>query len=257
MRILVLAWVALLLSCVNTAQNTTVPASVLPKNIAERISFRNNAFDIYKVYDHRNIRFFWKNEKGEHYKNFDTLNAQLCAKNDSLRFAVNGGMYNSKLYPQGLYIEGGKTLKKIDKDDGKGNFYMKPNGIFLINEAGAKVIETTKFDTHSPTLFATQSGPMLLIGGAIHPAFNEGSKNLNIRNAVGIADDGAVVFIISNERVNFYDFASLFKEQYGCKNALYLDGFVSKCHLPELQRNDKGGNFGVIIGVTQTFLSGK
>jgi len=58
MRILVLAWVALLLSCVNTAQNTTVLASVLPKNIAERISFRNNTFDIYKVYDHRNIRFF-------------------------------------------------------------------------------------------------------------------------------------------------------------------------------------------------------
>lgn len=251
MRTLVLAWVALLLSCANTAQNTTASARTFPENVAERISFRNNTFDIYKVYDHRTIRFFWKNKKSEHYKNFANLNAQLRAKGDSLRFASNGGMYTPKLGPQGLYIEAGKTLEKIDKEDGSGNFYMKPNGVFLINEAGAKVIETTKYSRHSPTLFATQSGPMLLIDGAIHPAFNEGSKNLNVRNGVGIADDGAVVFAISNERVNFYDFASLFKEKYGCQNALYLDGVVSKCHLPELQRSDKGGNFGVIIGVLE------
>ena len=126
---------------------------------------------------------------------------------------------------------------------------MKPNGIFLVDNEEAKVIETSKFEQKDSTIFATQSGPMLLIDGAIHPAFNEGSKNVHIRNGVGIADDGSIVFAISNEPVNFYDFASLFKEKYGCQNALYLDGFVSKCHLSELGRSDKGENFGVIIGV--------
>ncbi len=244
MRILWLAWVVLLLSCANTTPTHTAPA-----NVAERISFRNNTFDVYQVLDHRQIRFFWKNKEGEHYANFTNLNTELRTERDSLLFAMNGGMYMPDRSPQGLYIEGGKTLQKIDTQKGKGNFYMKPNGIFLIDNEGAKVVETSKFDQSATTLFATQSGPMLLIDGAIHPAFNEGSKNVHIRNGVGIADDGSVIFAISNELVNFYDFASLFKEKYGCQNALYLDGFVSKCHLPELERSDTGGNFGVIIGV--------
>ncbi len=246
MRILWLAWVAILLSCANTNPTRTIP---IPANVAERISFRKNTFDIYQVRDHRQIHFFWKNKKGQRYANFTKLNEALRLEGDSLLFAVNGGMYMPDHHPQGLYIESGKTLKTIDEGKGKGNFYMQPNGIFLIDNEGAKVVETTKFDQSNSTIFATQSGPMLLIDGAIHPAFNEGSKNLHIRNGVGIAEDGSVVFAISNKPVNFYDFASLFKEKYGCQNALYLDGFVSKCYLPELNRNDKGANFGVIIGV--------
>lgn len=244
MRILWLAWAIVLFACANTTPTRTVPA-----NIAERISFRNNTFDVYQVRDHRQIRLFWKNKEGQHYANFTNLNTELRTEGDSLLFAVNGGMYMPDRRPQGLYIEKGNTLQKIDKTKGKGNFYMKPNGVFLIDNEGAKVVETSKFDQDISTVFATQSGPMLLIDGAIHPAFNEGSKNLHIRNGVGIANDGSVIFAISNERVNFYDFASLFKEKYGCRNALYLDGFVSKCHLPELKRSDKGGNFGVMIGV--------
>jgi len=244
MRILWLAWAVVLFSCANTTPTRTASA-----NIAERISFRNNTFDTYRVRDYRQIRFFWKNEKGQRYANFTNLNTNLRAKGDSLLFAMNGGMYMSNHRPQGLYIEKSETIQKVDKGEGKGNFYMKPNGIFLIDNEGAKVVETTKFTQDTHPIFATQSGPMLLIDGAIHPAFNEGSKNVHIRNGVGITNDGSVIFAISNELVNFYDFASLFKEKYGCRNALYLDGFVSKCHLPELGRSDEGGNFGVIIGV--------
>jgi len=246
MRILWLAWIVISSSCANTTSTHVAPA-----NVAERISFRSNTFDVYTVRDHRHIRFFWKNKTGKRYANFTNLNTEIQAAGDSLLFAMNGGMYMPDHHPQGLYIEGGKTLRPIEKGEGKGNFYMKPNGIFFIDKEQVKIVETTKFDAHSSALYATQSGPMLLIEGAIHPAFNEGSKNLHIRNSVGIAADGSVVFAISNKPVNFYDFASLFKEKYGCKNALYLDGFVSKCYLPELERSDKGGNFGVIIGVTQ------
>jgi uncharacterized protein YigE (DUF2233 family) len=33
-----------------------------------------------------------------------------------------------------------------------------------------------------------------------------------------------VVFAISEKAVNFYDFAMMFKQEFGCQNALYLDG---------------------------------
>ncbi len=244
-RILIASWAAIYLSCAGTT-----PTSNVSVNIAEHIKFRDTTFDVYKVHTHDKIRMYWKNESGKHYNNFDKLRQQLNTKGDSLRFAVNGGMYTKNHTPQGLYIENGKTIQPLNTNTGHGNFYLKPNGIFLIDTEGAKVIETTKYTKHSsPTLFATQSGPMLIIDGNIHPAFNEGSKNLHIRNGVGIDTDGTAIFAISNEPVNFYDFAMLFKEQYGCQNALYLDGFVSKCYLPQLQRNDTGGNFGVMIGV--------
>jgi uncharacterized protein YigE (DUF2233 family) len=88
---------------------------------------------------------------------------------------------------------------------------------------------------------------MLLIDGEYHPALKKGSTNMHIRNGVGILPNGNVLFAISKQKVNFYDFATLFK-QMGCKNALYLDGFVSKCYLPANGANDLGGAFGVIIG---------
>lgn len=190
-----------------------------------------------------------ENESGKRYANFNNLRQQLSTNHDSLRFATNVEC-TPKITIRKAYIENGKTIQTLNTDTGHGNFYLKPNGVFLLDKTGAKITETTKYTNHSfPALFATQSGPMLLIDGNIHPAFNEGSKNLHIRNGVGITADGAVIFAISNEAVNFYDFALLFKEQYGCQNALYLDGFVSKCYLPELKRKDTGGNFGVMIGV--------
>lgn len=245
LRIFIAAWVVTYLSCVGV-----VPTQVPSANIAEHIKFRNNTFDVYQVHQHHQIRMYWTDESGKRYANFQNLHNQLRTNGDSLLFAVNAGMYNKNRAPQGLYIENAKTIEPLNTTTEHGNFYMKPNGIFLIDKTGAKVLTTTEFTKHSsPTLFATQSGPMLLIDGEIHPNFNEGSKNLHIRNGVGIADDGAVIFAISNKPVNFFDFATLFKERYGCKNALYLDGFVSKCYLPERKRNDTGGNFGVMIGV--------
>jgi len=90
---------------------------------------------------------------------------------------------------------------------------------------------------------------MLVIDGDINPAFKQGSNNLNIRNGVGILPDGKIVFAMSKEQISFYDFAGYFKSQ-GCKNALYLDGFVSQTYLPEKSWIQTDGNFGVIIGVT-------
>ncbi len=78
--------------------------------------------------------------------------------------------------------------------------------------------------------YAQQSGPQLLIDGKIHSAFTEGSVNQTVRNGVGIIDENTIVFAISQTKVNLYEFAAMFQEKYGCKNALYLDGAISEIY---------------------------
>jgi uncharacterized protein YigE (DUF2233 family) len=198
----------------------------------------------------QDLQLFWKNDKGEVLKNFQNLKSYVERKNKKLLFAMNGGMYKQGGVPQGLYIEQSKTLSPLDTMSGDGNFYLKPNGIFYITaDHIAVVCQTSDFKPDKNISYATQSGPMLVNDGSIHSAFKEGSKNLNIRNGVGILPDGRILFAISEKEINFYDFALYFKKQ-GCKNALYLDGFVSRMYLPEKNRMQTDGNFGVMIGVT-------
>jgi uncharacterized protein YigE (DUF2233 family) len=203
------------------------------------------------VTESSNIKFYWKDDKGQIFKSIQNLKSFIEAKDQELKFAMNGGMYMKDNSPQGLYIENSETLMPLDTLSGTGNFYLKPNGIFYVTKDNKAVVcETGKFTNNGQIHFATQSGPMLLIDGEIHSAFKKGSKNLNIRNGVGILSDNKVVFAISTEEVNFYDFAEFFKSK-GCKNALYLDGFVSRTYLPEKNWRQLDGNFGVIIGVTK------
>ncbi|WP_034240998.1 phosphodiester glycosidase family protein [Aquimarina atlantica] len=198
------------------------------------------------------LHFYWKNENAVNYKSFQNLKSTLEKENKELVFAMNGGMFNKELSPQGLYIENGETKTKIDtSQSGYGNFYLQPNGVFYVTKKNKPVICTTKIFTGGKHIkYATQSGPMLLIDGKIHPKFRKGSSNVHIRNGVGILPNGNLLFAISNEKTNFYDFASYFK-QNGCKNALYLDGFVSRIYLPSKNQNQLEGNFGVIIGETK------
>ncbi len=159
-------------------------------------------------------------------------------------------MYQKNLSPVGLYIENKIIKTKIDTTTQVGNFYLKPNGIFFItNDNKAGVCQTEKF-INKNIKYATQSGPMLVIDGAIHPSFNEGSTNLNIRNGVGILPNGNTIFSMSKKDINFYDFAKYFRD-LGCKNALYFDGFVSRTYLPEQNWIQTDGNFGIIVAVVK------
>ena len=161
---------------------------------------------------------------------------------------MNGGMYLTDFSPQGLYIENGVKLKKINNTKtAYGNFYMQPNGVFYINKDGTgSVCKSSDYKDSSLVNFATQSGPMLLINGNLHHKFTKGSKNTHIRNGVGILANGNLLFAMSKKKINFYDFASYFKSK-GCKNALYLDGFVSRTYLPSENWKQEGGAFGIII----------
>lgn len=199
----------------------------------------------------QHIQLYWKNDKDEILKSIRNLKNYVDNKNLTLTFAMNGGMFNKDFSPQGLFIQKKKTLSSLDTGDGNGNFYLKPNGVFYITTNDIPfVCKTTDFKDNGNIKYATQSGPMLIIDGKIHSAFKDGSTNINIRNGVGILPDNKVVFAMSKTEINFYDFAKYF-QSLGCKNALYLDGFVSRAYLPEKKWLQTDGNFGVIIGVTE------
>lgn len=198
-----------------------------------------------------NLEFYWENKQGENFKNAENLKSWLKSQNKELLFATNGGMYKKDNSPQGLYIENGNKKSEIDTANANGNFYLKPNGVFYITtDKIPNISVTSNFLDNGKINYATQSGPMLVIDGEIHSAFKANSTNLNIRNGVGILQNNEVLFVISKKGINFYDFAEYFKEQ-GCKNALYLDGFVSRTYLPEKKWMQTDGNFGVIIAVTK------
>lgn len=200
----------------------------------------------------QDLAFYWKNEAGENYANFQRLKSSINKHGGELLFAMNGGMFNQDLSPQGLFIEKKILRSPLDTlKSGYGNFYLQPNGVFyLTDENKAFVKSRTEFEPSPTITYATQSGPMLLINGRMHPAFNEGSTNVHIRNGVGVLPNGKLLFAMSKKKINFYDFASFFKVK-GCENALYLDGFVSRTYLPSQDWDQQDGNFGVIIAETK------
>lgn len=187
----------------------------------------------FKVERTDEIQFFLNDDKGHQFFDFETVKRFLNSKEMELKFAFNGGMYKRDHSPHGLYIEKGEIITSLDTMiEGYGNFYLQPNGIFSVDKKGkGEVIQTSEFTFTEEINYATQSGPMLLIDGEIHPKFRKDSNNLNIRNGVGILPNGNVLFAISNTKVNLYVFANYFK-QNACLNALYLDGFVSKLFYP-------------------------
>ena len=178
------------------------------------------------------IQFYWKDNKGSRLGSIARLKTFVEQQHATLLFAMNGGMYTPGKAPQGLFIQDKKMVIPADTGKGNGNFYLQPNGIFYITERHkAAICKTGDFINDGNVEFATQSGPMLLIHGSIHPAFAKGSVNLEIRNGVGILPGNRIVFAISVVPVNFYAFADYFKT-LGCSDALYLDGFVSRMYLP-------------------------
>jgi uncharacterized protein YigE (DUF2233 family) len=188
-------------------------------------------------------------KKQDEVNSIGNLKSTLVKNNKELLFATNGGMYKKDRSPQGLCIVDGIMKSAIDNNVGDGNFYLMPNGIFYLNTDGKAVVcKTGDFKYNKAIKYATQSGPMLVIDGEIHKAFGKGSANLNIRNGVGILPNNEILFAMSKKEINFYDFAEFFKNK-GCKNALYLDGFVSRTYCPNQNWIQTDGDFGVIIGV--------
>jgi uncharacterized protein YigE (DUF2233 family) len=169
------------------------------------------------------IRIFWQRPDGKPYIYLSAL-PKKDGKGGQLAFALNGGMFQSDYRPAGLYIEEGRELVRANTRSGYGNFHLKPNGVFYAGEGGAGVLETSKFLKQRPkALFATQSGPMLVIDGKLHPRLARANASAKHRDGVCVRGDTAF-FAISEEQVPFDTFERLFRDGLRCRNALFLDG---------------------------------
>ena len=197
------------------------------------------------------LELFLNDPTGRPYGHFSAIDDALAGAGQTLAFAMNAGMYHQDRRPVGLYIENGETLAPLQTRESFGNFGLLPNGLLCLTDTGAQVIETLRYrDTAPDCRAATQSGPMLVIDGALHPRFLPDSTSRYIRNGVGTTDAGdRAVFVISRNPVTFHQFARFFRDALGLRQALYFDGNISRLHAPQLGRSDPGFRMGPIIGL--------
>jgi uncharacterized protein YigE (DUF2233 family) len=187
---------------------------------------------------------------GAPLRSFAKLEQMLGPRASTVAFAMNAGMFDENGRAIGLLIERGKPLHKVNRRSGGGNFGLLPNGVFMVRDNGkAEVVETGDFEASSDIAYATQSGPMLVIDGRIHPKFDPDGESRNIRNGVGIAPDGTPVFVISDDPVSFGKFARLFRDTLKARNALYFDGAVSSLWSPADGRQDSRAPLGPMVVV--------
>ncbi|WP_407540143.1 phosphodiester glycosidase family protein [Deinococcus radiomollis] len=189
------------------------------------------------------LRLSWRGLDGQPYGTVAALKSALSAQGRTLLFATNSGIYAPGLKPLGLHVQRGETLVGLNRAKSGGNFALLPNGVFWVRGSHAGVSESRAYDKLklSPDS-ASQSGPLLVQSGRLHPSFNAGSQSLKLRSGVGVCRGGpgqgskgqgsVVKFVISGSGVNFYDFARFFRDALGCPDALYLDGSISTFYTP-------------------------
>lgn len=199
------------------------------------------------------LKLWLKDSDGRTLGDFSGVRRSL-AGDEVLAFAMNAGMYHADYSPVGLFVSDGAQEQDIVTTGGGGNFGMLPNGVFCAGGTRPyQVVESRAFAKAQPQCrLATQSGPMLVIQGALHPRFLVDSDSRYIRNGVGVSADGQTVwFAISDRAVTFHEFGRLFRDGLGARDALYFDGSISRLYAPALNRADFGRRLGPIIGYTE------
>jgi len=222
--------------------------------VEDSVSYAGVKFRVVRL-EPEQVGIAWKDETGALYRSFDRVQAAFAKKGKTVRFLMNAGIFEPGGIPSGLHIEGGKTLRPLNPADAPGNFFLKPNGVCTFGSQGAFIGTCAAWQKFPPggESWGIQSGPMLLIDGARHPAFREGSASKLHRNGVGIDDKGRFVFAMTDkgQRVNFWDFSGLFLE-LGCKNALFLDGDISQM-VVNPDKAVSSNQFGVMFIVAESF----
>ena len=198
------------------------------------------------------LRIFYADAQGARFESFGNLQVALARQQKKLVFAMNAGMFHVDMKPVGLLVIDGHEIVPINRSTGSGNFYLQPNGVFLVDASGPRVLATHEYRNLAPT-FATQSGPMLLHRGLIPEtsAFRASSRSRHIRNGVCVPDKDQAVFVISEDAVTFRELALHFRDVLGCSEALYLDGAISSLFAPPLERADARAKLGPMIAVVE------
>ncbi|MEZ5695980.1 MAG: phosphodiester glycosidase family protein [Sphingomonadaceae bacterium] len=191
-------------------------------------------------------------EGGAPWRGFSGLKASLPPET-SVAFAVNGGMFNGEGKPIGYYVEASQRLKELNRNDGPGNFHLKPNGVFYGSGGSWRIRTSDDFfaKVGDRPQFGTQSGPMLVIDGKLHPEITDDGPSKAIRNGVGVDAKGRAHFVISEEPLSFGKIARYFRDELKTPNALFLDGNVSALWDPASDRMDSRAPIGPLIVVTK------
>jgi prepilin-type processing-associated H-X9-DG protein len=195
------------------------------------------------------LRLVLRGADGQTLRSLPALEAALGKDAARIRFAMNAGMYDEEGAPIGLFVADGKEIKPINRREGSGNFHLMPNGVFALAQDGKLSVTPSKeYKLRSPR-WATQSGPMLLIDGKLHPKFDKDGESQLIRNGVGVKDAKTAFFVISEDPVSFGRFARFFRDALGAGNALYLDGSVSSLWDPGAERQDAYSQLGPMVAI--------
>ena len=185
------------------------------------------------------------------YRSLAKFSASRPENAPPVAFAMNAGMFDGEGKPIGYFVENRERLHELNLNDGSGNFHMKPNGVFY-GTGGTWRIKTSE-DFYSTVGdrpdFGTQSGPMLLIEGKVHPQISADGPSKRIRNGVGVDRDGKAHFVIAASPVSFGQFARYFRDVAKTPNALYLDGTVSSLWDPARGRMDTRADLGPLVVV--------
>ncbi|MDF9865491.1 uncharacterized protein YigE (DUF2233 family) [Methylorubrum pseudosasae] len=166
-----------------------VPVQAQPapaaKGPCQAVEFEGQPYTVCTVDLRRErVRLFWLGTDGLPYGSLSSL---ADRQGPRLSFAMNAGMYDKGQAPVGLYVEDGRELKGASTANGPGNFHLKPNGVFYVKGDRAGVLDTGRYLRAKPAPdFATQSGPMLVIDGKIHPKISADGPSQKIRNGVGV-----------------------------------------------------------------------
>jgi uncharacterized protein YigE (DUF2233 family) len=193
-----------------------------------------------QFFDAKNISMHWLDAEEHPLLTFDNVRKLK----PELIFLTNGGKFNSRHEPIGLYVENGKKYKTlVVEENPKRMPASRGDGVFYI-QSGKACIEGIK-----PTLkiaemtYALQSSPLLVINGKINPRLSIKERVL-MRNGVGVTKEGKVYFacLEASER----SLAKHFIEA-GCIQALQLDAKVSRVWHKNIKEKVYG-RFGVMIG---------
>ena len=195
--------------------------------------------DVVEVTQLSQLGLYLKDRQGKPYLQISQLqkNLQSC---ENMQFAMNAGMFQPDYSPGGLYVEQGRQLKKLNRQQqGWGNFLIQPNGVLAWNHQRVFLGTTQQYANQAfKAQYATQSGPMLVINRQLNSRFLADSTSYKIRNGVGLKDQ-SLYFVISKTPVTFHQFATFFKDKLKTPNALYLDGSISTAYIPQLQRHTR------------------
>jgi uncharacterized protein YigE (DUF2233 family) len=247
MRSVLIPTLLLLLGCDEAERNMAAAAPTADRGACTQRVFEGDQFTVCADPKAR-LEVRTAGDDDRPYRSFAALQASLGGTAERVSFAMNAGMFDEEGRAIGLLIEHGKTLRAINRRKGGGNFHLMPNGVFLVRNNGkAEVVASEAFKPAKDIAFATQSGPMLLIDGKLHPKFDHDGESRLIRNGVGIGPAGTALFVISDDPVSFGKLARFYRDALKARDALFFDGSVSSLWDPAGHRMDSHVEFGPMV----------